>query len=301
MGCNHVLIERLQRDKTILEWYLRNASQDLRKVRVRQILYLWAIETHAEELHDPVLQLLKFDIHYLYVLQFGAQLAKAVPYGIDIMDLAERKDFAKKLRGIFWRPRTTRHKFPAARDLLHQYHETQEKLRNPPPPPKLRDRPWFDGYGVSGYMAFADGDIEAHVSAARIGWYALPLEFSQAYVDCGKLHGPPPTADAPTIDKLVWNIMELVDYITNQDYASAARLVLACQYSSGEEDPKEVVRKKLDAAKKKQGNIPLHVFCDHRNWELLRSEFGKSHAGSLALSRNASLLGLYDCDVMALL
>jgi len=255
-----------------------------------------------------VLDLLQFDMHYLHVLQFSSILAKSRPVGIDPMSLEERGAFKKRLIEIFWRPKTDQTKYPDPVTLLRLFGHLVERLQEKPvlppiegvdeplvsPPPKVMS---YDSVELERAVELKDLEkLEDLVVRARLTWFGLPGELADSYAR--SYHEVSPET---VTDRIAGRLTDIAQLVEAEKFKQAATMILSCMFSSGEKDPYDAARKKLDEARKALQGVPEVFFLDHRNWETLdAAPVKRSPAALLSFSHIAQLEGVTTEDIAAL-
>ena len=250
LPCGFDLLKADERDTRILEWYQDDgAPLQTLLLTARRIAIVWMIEFFAEKEPFFLPKLLEFDLHYLHVLQFSRLLADAVPRKLDPLlssscgdDLnVRRKNFVKEIGGVWKAVRRSAVKIPAPPDLLQKLHDTIECLKQEPPERKLSDILPPAGRRAMSYNdpeleSEEQQELEKDVERARVGSVAYPYKFSETLVNLRKRERPnsePKIEDEP-LERLVWDIKKIRDFVQGGRYIDAATLILSYRYRASE-------------------------------------------------------------------
>jgi len=321
------VIEAYRHDRKTVEWLCEGDEQPIPcALAASRILLLGHLEDMSRKDPFQISRLIQVDHHYLYLTHIVETLVDLIPEGIDVLhpgsshlgyiyeDVSveeKRKVFADQMREIWWRPRTTQVKIPSRGRLFQLFYDMQDRLKNPTEAPqriRWNIEPDDDNYQYP--------ELEQLVKDAKVGWFASASDFAEAYENNGKLEEgvPPPENDDSPLERLVWALPRISEFVANGNFADAAIEVLACELSSTpgtilarlRENARVVVGVQFEQCK----DHPLPPMNDHRRWDRLakiRSLFerqskeeGRNIFRELAYTRLAKSLELTRDEVEGL-
>jgi len=301
------LKEAADRDARMLEWLKEGAEEAVRCRYAIRVLIAWLLEHLSGTQPHRVLDLLKFDMHYLHVLQFSMVLEESRPVGVDPMSLEKRKAFRDGLAKVFWRPRTTHTKFPEPVEFLKIYESIKRRLQSQCESPQKSQKIRKEGYNdptetlIKEVMSYRSKDLEKLVRRAHLEDFVLPGHLDDAYErSLERDPGDCPAEQLVPYERLVGELDNIALFVEADNHHQAALLVIGSLVSPGAQEPGDVARKYIEKAKKLLPPGSEAMREDHRYWSSLDSAPVVKIAGALALSGNAQLEGIKAEHVEAL-